>query len=248
MMAFVNLKNNLLSEYPFSYEIVKDDDEDAVLSLFLFEKDKYTDAHVTIPSFVNGIPVKIIDEAAFASSNIESITLPEHLTTIRRRAFHNCQKLKEISIPDSVKYISPYTFSYCLSLENVRWSNQLTAIKEFTFFKNTNLKNVTNIDNVEIIERDAFSSSGIVSFKIPNNCLSIEKEAFRDCFNLKYVYVPPKLKYIKEKAFMNSTNVRLDCSGNETMKEWACENNVKLYKLELTNFLKDLNNEKERGE
>lgn len=53
------------------------------------------------------------------------------------------------------------------------------------------------------------------------------------------------LPNIDKEAFKASENIQIDCCENGKVKEWACENNVKLYKSELTNFLKDLNNEKE---
>lgn len=57
-----------------------------------------SDAHVRIPSEIDGSPVSAIGPEAFAGSGIlESVDLPETLETIGARAFANCPRLRSVS-------------------------------------------------------------------------------------------------------------------------------------------------------
>ncbi len=74
--------------------------------------------HYSIPE-----GVKIIDNCAFYSNNLQSITLPNSLTTIRNNAFYNSKSLIEIHIPKNVKVIGDYTFAACDNLKAIHLEN-----------------------------------------------------------------------------------------------------------------------------
>lgn len=124
---FKDLETRFIDEYPFTYIISRNGDGNEMATLINFDRN-CTDTHIEIPSYVNGIRVRIIDKAVFSGLDIESITLPNRLTTIRRNAFYNCKNLKKIEIPDSVKFIHDYAFAYCDKLEKIKWSNNSDCI------------------------------------------------------------------------------------------------------------------------
>ena len=55
--------------------------------------------------------------AGFANNaNLESVVLPETLTTINNNAFSNCTSLTTINLPESVTTINGSSFGNCTSL------------------------------------------------------------------------------------------------------------------------------------
>ncbi len=61
-----------------------------------------------------------IGDDVFNSSSLESITIPEGVTSIGNNAFSKCSSLTSITIPDSVTSIEAYAFRGCSSLTNIK--------------------------------------------------------------------------------------------------------------------------------
>ena len=60
-----------------------------------------------------------IDQEAFVYSGLETITIPDSVTSIGPAAFESCGSLTSITIPDSVTSIGGYAFYNCTSLKSV---------------------------------------------------------------------------------------------------------------------------------
>jgi hypothetical protein len=80
-----------------------------------------TDSCIVVPEGIT-----TIKQYAFQNSPIESIILPQSLTTLGSQSFRNCYKLKEITIPDNVTDLGVQTFSNCISLRSVKLPKNLT--------------------------------------------------------------------------------------------------------------------------
>ncbi|MGP1420966.1 MAG: leucine-rich repeat protein [Tannerella sp.] len=87
--------------------------------------------------------VKKIGGYAFGSCKLQSITLPEGLTTIGEDAFFRCSALKSVKIPGSVTSIENFAFEYCKALTDVTvaWDTPL-AINP-TVYEHVTLSGVT---------------------------------------------------------------------------------------------------------
>lgn len=91
---------------------------------------------IVIPKEVDGIEIKGIGNNAFSScTNIESLTIPEGITSIGEYAFSDCMALKNIIIPNSVKSIGEHAFGACMNLEKVTIPESVTTIDKFAFSK-----------------------------------------------------------------------------------------------------------------
>ncbi len=87
----------------------------------------YKGGSYTIPDTVT-----VIDELAFRSSFLKSITIPKGVTSIRHRAFEFCFDLLSVEIPDSVMEMD-FAFRACTSLTEAVFLGDcpVTAANEF---------------------------------------------------------------------------------------------------------------------
>ena len=128
-----------------------------------------TSGAVTIPSMIDGYPVRGIGDYAFASySGLTSVTIPDSVTSIGSGAFIGCSSLTSVTIGNGVTSIGSGAFGFCSGLTSVRIPNSVTSIGSQAFLDCT----------------------GITSVTIPNNVTNIEHEAFRGCSGLRSVTVP----------------------------------------------------------
>jgi hypothetical protein len=122
-----------------------------------------TEKNIIIPDTINGIPVKIIGENAFAGTNIESITLPGELLVIRANAFKDCTNLKNVlfkTIKDSNGMF-------------VSLSTKLSIIDENAFY-NTAISGLDLPEGLLYIRNNAFYNSPIVRLSIPESVIEID--------------------------------------------------------------------------
>ncbi|MZK51697.1 leucine-rich repeat domain-containing protein [Clostridium beijerinckii] len=140
---------------------------------------------VNIPSEIDGVSVTSIGIGAFSTDNssakIESITIPNSVTSIGESAFEWDSNLKAISIPESVKEIGKATFNGCNQLTSVTMPNGLTSIGQGAFSGCVSLTNI----------------------KIPDNVIDIGEVAFKGCQNLRSVDIPKSVQVVGWGAFQS---------------------------------------------
>lgn len=143
---------------------------------------KGTAADVTIPSRYQGIPVTMIDHAAFHNSAVTSVTIPDSVTSIHDSAFAYCSSLTNISIPNSVTAIGSFAFEGCTKLESITLPSSLLTISEFLFYDCSQLTTIHIPDSVSSIRTYAFYNCGkLETIRIPVSVTSIGSYAFDDC-------------------------------------------------------------------
>jgi len=149
--------------------------------------DSYDITSFTIPN-----SIVRIGKSAFASCNMQTIILPDHVTVIEDSAFYSCNDLQEITLPDSLQRIGNATFSYCTVLSSVRLPEGLTTIGE-----------------------DAFSyCSGLTEILLPSSLTSIGRGAFMRCISLQSITLPDKLTRIEWETFNGCSSMTSAIMGS----------------------------------
>ena len=167
------------------------------------------EGEITIPKTVK----KIVDEAFYRCTALESITIPDSVTKIGFGAFSGCSALKSLIIPDSVTTLDyelteDGILTDCTSLVSVTIGNSVTTIPPCTFGNCTSLKNVTLGNSVGEIKEIAFyDCTSLESITLPNSVTSIGTSSFEDCTSLKSVYIPDSVTLIEEEAFYGCTSL-----------------------------------------
>ena len=99
---------------------------------------------------------KINDMLFLDNTNLESVALPESLTTLGIRAFGGCQSLKTIKIPSGVTTIPDRCFYRCSSLESVTIPEGVTTLGLYAF-SNCRFKTLTLPSTITKIDDGVFS-------------------------------------------------------------------------------------------
>ena len=123
------------------------------------------------------------------NTSVTSVVIPEGVEDIQKYAFYNCSGLKEVTIPSSVKFIREYAFYNDVDLETI------------------------NLDNVEVIGREAFKNCEKLQLEINEltKTYSIGRNAFEGCNSLVDLNLVSLRNSGKEifKNCKNLTNVTL---------------------------------------
>ena len=142
------------------------------------------------------------DSAFYCCKSLESIKLPNTVTSIGKNAFFLCENLEKITLSTKLKEIKESTFQSCSSLTTVNIPKSVTTIGKNAFASCSSLKDVTLNKGLKKIGDNAFlNCSSIVKLELPSTLTSIGKSAFENCTSLKSVNIPSKIKELKSKTF-----------------------------------------------
>lgn len=148
---------------------------------------------ITIPSEIDGIPVKKINTGSFAkadgsgSSRITSVTIPSSVNSIGAQAFNRCYQLKIVDFEpsDSNVTFGNEAFIGCNMLESIIMPTKITTIPEKCFQGCVKLKIITIPEGVTRINKEAFlQCSALTTVTIPSTVTSIGNGAFYNCTSL----------------------------------------------------------------
>lgn len=154
---------------------------------------------------------KRIAHYAFSScTNINSLTLPNSITSIGNHAFNNCTSLTSIEIPksNSITSIGDYAFYNCTGLTNIKIPNSVTSIGSYAFFNCRGLENIEIQYGLTSIKAAAFGQcSNLKNITIPESVRDIEYSVFGYCTSLKSIELPNSVTTIPQKIFYECTEL-----------------------------------------
>ncbi len=190
-----------------------------------------TETAVIVPSEYNGLPVTTIGESAFAYSRhnekIDSVTIPDSVTTIERNAFYNRDEMTTINISSNSKLATSgnNAFSGNHSLTSIYIPDTVTSIGDSAFnndgainFTVAEENTVYRSENGHLIERATNTLiRGGQNVTVPDGILTIAQAAFRRSVMTELV-IPASVTTIGNYfiADSNITTVRF----NGTEEEW----------------------------
>lgn len=150
-----------------------------------------------------GSNVTIGQVAFYYCTSLQSVVIPEGITSIGRIAFDYCYSLKGVVIPKGVTSIGNNAFSYCYSLKEAILPVGITSIGSDLFSGCDNLNTFVIPEGVtEIQEKQAFRlCRTLKKIVIPKSVTSIGSGAFTSCERLASVVLPEKLVDISGSLF-----------------------------------------------
>ena len=208
MVPYIKVKDNMeLSEFIKTYAVEINNNEftdvyqDAYTLLLDFDIGKFTDilldAGINPLMYMHNIP-----DCYMIRSKRTSVSIPDDVTNIGKRAFYNCTNFTSFTIPNSVTSIQASAFAYCNGLTNMTIPDSVTTIGEGAFQGCTRLTNVEIPKSITRIECETFSNcTGLSNITIPNGVKSIGDFAFHACSGLTDLVLPNSLVEIGNDAF-----------------------------------------------
>ena len=86
---------------------------------------------------LNGIKlpesIKILNNNKFIEHDVNTVIIPNNITSIGYYAFSECTSLINVTIPNNVTSISKYAFYKCSSLTNITIPDSVTSIGSYAF-------------------------------------------------------------------------------------------------------------------
>ena len=208
---------------------------------------------ITIPEKLDDHPVTGLGESSFSGTyspdhpknytllsfcnQIQSVTIPESVTSIGKSAFEHCSKLDSLtingvatsmigayafngctsltslSLVGSFQTIGDYAFAYCTSLTSLSLTGNVQKIGDYAFAYCTSLTSLSLTGNVQKIGDHAFySCSSLNTVTFPKSPTSIGSHAFDSCTSLNSIEIPGTVTEIGDYAFIDAglTSVTID--------------------------------------
>lgn len=135
-------------------------------------------------------------------TKIQSVTIPQCVTSIGEAAFAQCRALQSLTIDDAAISIGDWAFDECLKLTTLSLGKKITTIGDYAFDDCRILNNVTIPQSVTSIGKQAFGRCyGMDSFTIEDAATSIGEYAFWDCQKLETLSLGKNITTIGDDAF-----------------------------------------------
>ena len=133
---------------------------------------------------------------------LQTLVIPDGVTSIGIRAFAFCKELTSVSIPASVKIIDYEAFSGCENIKTVQYRGKLAQWCQ--------VENCFSSDfraNTTITLSDVPDLRTLKTLVIPDGVTSIGSSAFAFCKELTSVSIPASVKTIGYEAFTGCTSL-----------------------------------------
>ncbi|MDE7406666.1 MAG: leucine-rich repeat domain-containing protein [Clostridiales bacterium] len=167
----------------------------------------------------------VISESAFASSSIQSITIPDSVKVIGTSAFEGCKSLTSVTLPSGLTEIAECMFRWCTSLSDITVPDSVTVVRGGAFDQCSSLtklpfgpnSKLERIDNAYVYntynQYGAFSNSGLQQISLPTTLTYIGSYAFKNCKNFNELTIGSTVTYIGHHSFENCKMITLVING-----------------------------------
>ena len=236
----------IVGDYKYAYKV---NDGHATITEFLGPVDSEGNVdstndgpyNITIPEKLGGCTVTGLGDYSFAAqsddgstydplcSNICSVTIPQKVTSIGKRAFYDCKNLTTLVLGEDIQTIGNYAFECCTSLTGVTIPQSVTSIGysafegctalnpliingptligKHAFTGCTSLTSLTLCPDIQTIGDYAFDVTSLKTVTLPKNLTSIGEYAFACCSELESITIPEKVKTINPKTFADCSKL-----------------------------------------
>ena len=175
--------------------------------------EEYAFFNCTNLRYIYDLYAQSIGRYAFYGCKIITLSINSWNYIIGDYAFANCTDLEQISGTSQndnyPREIGKYAFADCIKLTEAPCLDYVYCIHKGAF-RNTSISSINIKKYTEIIEEGAFASCMKLSmFDAHNNNIltSISDDCFKDCVELKYVFLPEIIESIGNYSFFGCTKL-----------------------------------------
>lgn len=167
--------------------------DDTQQSIFDFTGDF---ANVTLPSEVEGMPVRTLAKNALKEKSMISLEIPEEITRIEMEAAIGCADLRFLTLNGEHTVVFSRAFANCTSLLSVTLPKDV-ILHELAFENCSSLEEIIFTDVPKSIGPGAFADCvSLREVVLPEGMTSLTSNPFAGCRSLEAVTFPKSLKTI----------------------------------------------------
>ena len=212
--------------YWYAYKENADDTATITITDFLGPVDstKTSDPYtITVPTELARRKVTGLGESSFSGiyssdhpknynlrsfcNQIQSVTIPESVTSIGKSAFEHCSKLDSLTINGvATSMIGAYAFNGCTSLTSLSLVGSFQTIGDYAFAY-CGMTSLTINANITSIGEFAFSSCSLTSLSLTGNVQKIGDYAFAYCTSLTSLSLTGNVQKIGDHAFYSCSSL-----------------------------------------
>lgn len=176
----------------------------------------------TVTSVSLPVGLRTIQDYAFASTGLQSVSLPSTVLSIGHRAFYANVSLTEVILPDALESLGIEAFEECSSLTEIFLPRNVRSIGLRCFLECTALTAI----HVDASNTMFSSANGVLfnrglnqllvypaaktgEYRVPSSVNYIEEYAFAYCENLYTLTIGKQVFYIGQDAFEGCSNVTI---------------------------------------
>lgn len=183
-----------------------------------------TQTDINIPPIVNHCKVvKIAQEAFMGAKYLESISFPETLEVIDKRAFKHCKNLKRVRVTSRKLSLGECAFLGCIHLEDffsTNWSNTTISTHGYGAFCWCESIRFNGIDFAGNIHCETFNyCNRLEELKFAHDTF-LKTGAFKNCPMLKTVYIDGKFEAAKTMR-KKLKQYKLICNELTSILDWV---------------------------
>ena len=178
---------------------------------------------ITVPTKLNRRKVTGLGESSFSGiyssdhpknynlrsfcNQIQSVTIPESVTSIGKSAFEHCSKLDSLTINGvATSMIGAYAFNGCTSLTSLSLVGSFQTIGDYAFAY-CGMTSLTIDATITSIGEFAFSSCSLTSLSLTGNVQEIGDYAFAYCTSLTSLLLTGNVQKIGDHAFYSCSSL-----------------------------------------
>lgn len=188
---------------------------------------------VVVPATIGDLPVTMIGDFCFAEKELNTVVLPNSVTSIGMYAFYRCTKLADITFGNALEVIYSEAFNSCTALKTVVFPSSLKTIEGLAFANCTTLEKISLPNGVKTLGTKAFAfCTALKKVSIPNTVTQWGRECFIgasslttielaeglkslgagwtfcDCTSLETVTIPASVETLSERIFVNCPSLK----------------------------------------
>ena len=183
---------------------------------------------IEVPAEIDGLPVTVIGDHAFASTAAEEVILPDSISNIGDMAFAGSKTLHKVNIPEGVEQIGNECFLNCTNLQVVRLPQSLKSIGVRAFYGCSKLMGMTIPDSVSEIGEMAFASCAWLNWiYLPDSLEVLETGVFENDPKLTELTLPDNVTLVKSRALPNTLEILVVNNNNCTIDDTNHLYNIK---------------------